>query len=187
MKIRKSQKRWVAKILVLVMLITCLPMYRGKEAEADSGVYISTIGQVVDSITFNGQVVKSIYAPYRSIANYDSNATYCCAAFIKKFYSAVFGVHLYNLWADRSHDPMGASLSKTSSPVRGDIVKFSGHWAIVKEVNGNNITLIEQNSWTDYSYTKARVNRVINKNSALAFIIMEEIQALHHQLQEIHL
>ena len=34
MKIRKSQKRWVAKILVLVMLITCLPMTQKQEARA---------------------------------------------------------------------------------------------------------------------------------------------------------
>lgn len=39
MKIRKSQKRWVAKILVLVMLITCLPMTQKQEARAAGGVY----------------------------------------------------------------------------------------------------------------------------------------------------
>ena len=39
MKIRKSQKRWVAKMLVLVMLITCLPMTQKQEARAAGGVY----------------------------------------------------------------------------------------------------------------------------------------------------
>ena len=39
MKIRKSQKRWIAKMLVLVMLITCLPMTQKQEARAAGNPY----------------------------------------------------------------------------------------------------------------------------------------------------
>lgn len=125
-------------------------------------VYISYYGQVVDSITFNGVTVQSLYAPRNQVSNYDSDTTLCCAAFVKRFYENVFGVGVYNLFegATPCISYGGGSFSETSSPVVGDIARGPNHWAIVKAVSGNTITLIEQNAWSS-DYTKAAVGRRI--------------------------
>lgn len=125
-------------------------------------VYISYYGQVVDSITFNGVTVQSLYAPRNQVSNYDSDTTLCCAAFVKRFYENVFGVGVYNLFGGATPciSYGGGSFSETSSPVVGDIARGPNHWAIVKAVSGNTITLIEQNAWSS-DYTKAAVGRRI--------------------------
>ena len=55
------------------------------------------------------------------------------------------------------------SFQETDSPKMGDILRDnqSVHWAIVKEVNGDTVTLIQQNAW-DSTYTKAWVGTTSN-------------------------
>ena len=36
MKTRKSRSKWIARFLVIVMLVTCLPVYQGREAKAEA-------------------------------------------------------------------------------------------------------------------------------------------------------
>lgn len=35
MKTRKNRSKWIARFLVIVMLVTCLPVYQGREAKAE--------------------------------------------------------------------------------------------------------------------------------------------------------
>lgn len=109
---------------------------------------ITSKGQVVDSITFNGIKVNAIYRPYDGTNGTDT--TYSCAAFVSKFYKNVFGNTVYNL-CNASSIPLSntGSFSKTTSPVVGDIVKSNTntHWMIVKSISENKITVIQQNAW----------------------------------------
>lgn len=155
----------VTFILIFCMTINTISAF----AYIDWGraVYISYAGQVVDSITVNGVTVNSVYAPRNSIADYDSNSTYCCAAFVSRFYSQVYGVSLYNLWPGNTPGILsgGGYFYKTTTPKVGDIAANSGHWAIVKAVNGNSVTLIEQNCWNT-AYNSAMVGRVLTSESS---------------------
>ena len=127
-----------------------------------SRVEITQNAQVVDSMTFQNVLVEAIYAPKENVSNYNSDTTYCCAALVKRFYSSVYGVTVYNLLSPTSTPLVtSGSFSAVSSPQVGDIVRFTNytHWAIVKEIDkSGNITLLEQNVW---SGNYALVERVI--------------------------
>ena len=162
----------ISKVSGLVVLILAFAMILNTtlvHAYIDWGrpVYISYAGQVVDSITVNGVTVNSVYAPRNSIADYDSNSTYCCAAFVSRFYSQVYGVSLYNLWPGNTPGILsgGGYFYKTTTPKVGDIAGSAEHWAIVKAVNGNSVTLIEQNCW-NRAQNSAMVGRVLTSESS---------------------
>ena len=55
--------------------------------------FVSIDSGVVDSITVNGVTVEALYRPYDS--SVDTDATYSCAAFVKRFYSQVYGQNVY--------------------------------------------------------------------------------------------
>ena len=125
-------------------------------------VTLTSSRQVVD--TFNG--VEAIYSK-----NYTDpgDATYNCAALVKKYYAKHYGVTPYNLLPRSRPIVNGRSLNKVTSPKVGDIVGIktsvgvNGHWAIVKAVNGNQVTLFEQN----WKYNgKTKINRKIDISSA---------------------
>ena len=65
------------------------------EAKMENGSFVSIAGGAVDSITVNGVTVEALYAPYGS--GTDTDTTYSCAAFVKRFYSQVYGRDVYNL------------------------------------------------------------------------------------------
>lgn len=158
---KKKIKFQLFKLIAILFLLSGVTFYSSTEVQASEGwVTITRAGQVVDSITFNGKTVDAIYAPRNQVANYDSDTTYCCAAFVKRFYSTVFGVNVYNLFPGNA--PLGASFTKTSYPVAGDIAAFYGHWGIVKAVSGNNVTIIEQNRWWN---DKGSTGRTIDKSA----------------------
>lgn len=123
--------------------------------------FVSIDSGVVDSITVNGVTVEALYRPYDS--SVDTDATYSCAAFVKRFYSQVYGQNVYGL-NDIYSTPLvdSGSFAETSSPQVGDIIRdnYSVHWAIVKAVSGNTVTVIQQNAW-DGSYTQAWVGATI--------------------------
>ncbi len=129
-----------------------------------TAVRITQSNQVVDSMTLNGKYVESIYAPRGSISDYDSNATYCCAAFVKKFYKTVYGVDVWNLYPGNQPSVSSGCFTKTSSPQPGDIAGNSGHWAIVKSVSGGAVKVIEQNCWNT-KYDSAMVGRTLYSDS----------------------
>jgi surface antigen len=113
-------------------------------------VEVDYAGKVVD--TFMG--VKCLYTN-ESYTSYDT--TYCCAAYVKRFYSSVYGLSVYNLTSGQTPKVDNTSFTRTTSPKPGDICYFtsggSGHWSIVKAVNEDGSTvIIEQNRlWTDSS------------------------------------
>ena len=139
------------------------PEYTSQQREYTTReIALTSSRQVVD--TFNG--VEAIYSK-----NYTApgDATYNCAALVKKYYAKHYGVTPYNLLPGRRPVVNGRSLNKVTSPKIGDIVGIktssgvNGHWAIVKDVNGNQVTLFEQN----WKYNgKTKVNRKIDISSA---------------------
>lgn len=158
---KKARSFWV--IVLTVALIFSMGITADASINWGNAVYISSYGQVVDSINYNGKVVNAVYAPRNQVSNYDSDTTFCCAAFVKRFYSTIYGITVNNLYPGNTPNVAsgGGSFYKTSTPQVGDIAGSSGHWAIVKAVSGNTITLIEQNCWNNTSYTHAQVGRKI--------------------------
>lgn len=134
-----------------------------EEEEQDLKERIVTVkGSKFVTDTFHG--VKALY---RIGGNDGSNATYSCAAYVKRYYAEVYNVTVCNLFAGCTPLSSKGSFRKVSSPKEGDIAATSSgsgnHWAIVKNVNDNGtITLIEQNwKWQQDGKTVARVNRTI--------------------------
>ncbi len=156
MDMRKHLKGRLLGILAAVMTFSVL---NPSIASADMGNYnfVSIESEVVDSITVNGVTVEARYKPYG--AGYDTDSTYCCAALVQRFYSQVYGRNVSNLKRTTSVPYIDqGSFSETAAPKVGDVLRdnYSAHWAIVKEINGNTVTLIQQNAWNG-SYTKAWV------------------------------
>ena len=155
-------KKYLRTVVAMLLVLSFLPI----TANAQSGVKVTHAGQIVDSIIYNGVTVNAIYAPYTSISNYGSDTTYCCAAFVKKFYSSVYGINVYNLVRNGGGPLVSGSrgsFSKVSSPQIGDIIHYltdkTTHWSIVKSINGNSFTVIEQNGWNNTARTEARIGK----------------------------
>ncbi len=153
-------------IAAATMVITMTAMQGTVSADMKNGNFVSIAGGKVDSITVNGVTVDALYEPYDYGTNTDT--TYSCAAFVKRFYSQVYGRDVYNLNSTTSVPLVDqGNFYKTSSPKVGDILRDnqSVHWAIVKEVNGNTVTVIQQNAW-DNSYTKAWIGAKVDLNDS---------------------
>ncbi len=128
-------------------------------AAQNNGMLVTLVqqGQVLDSITYLGVTVDAVYTngPHSG-----SDPVYSCAAFVKKFYQQVYGIGVYNLHSTKStpliYDNKG-SFTITEQPQVGDIVRDNTrtHWAIVKAVSEDTVTLIQQNyrsgtmAWVD--------------------------------------
>lgn len=150
-------------LCLLFCLLTALPPAYG--ISVTSRVQITKDAQVVDSILYNNILTQAIYTPKANVANYNTDATYCCAALVKRFYSNVFKITVYGLVSTSSTPTATAgSFFEVSTPKAGDIVRFNTytHWAIIKKIDSaGNITLLEQNVW---SGDNALVGRVISKD-----------------------
>ena len=163
--------RVFAGLLLLVTMLSALP--RDVQAASTtiysygSAVTVPKTGTPVtaDTITFNGKKVSAVYKKYGTYTK--SDTTYCCAAYVTRFYKTVYGVNVSNL-ASTSSIPKcnSGSFTATSKPVVGDIVRWnkSVHWSIVKSVSGDRVTLIQQNYWNS-AHTAALKNTVISKSS----------------------
>ena len=96
--------RYVIMALTLAVTLLFSALFFTMDVNADGGIdwgsaiQVTQNGQVVDSITMNGQTVQAIYAPRGNVSGYDSDGTYCCAAFVKRFYKNVYGVDVWNLY-----------------------------------------------------------------------------------------
>lgn len=119
----------------------------------------------IDKAKFVADTFKGVQALYRPGKNDGSNATYSCAAYIKKFYNKVYGVSVYNLFSGstpRTYE--GSAFKSVQSPKAGDIARSGTHWAIVKKVDksSNKVVLIEQNwKWSQGGQTVCKVNRSV--------------------------
>lgn len=119
-------------------------------------------GQTVD--TFNG-----VPAKYTTVKS--STGDFCCAGYVKKYYSARYGVTVTNLLTGRTPVSSSGSFSRTWAPKPGDVGyqldhSGSGHWFIVKSVSGTTCTVIEQNwKWTTDGKTYCYTNRTVNPST----------------------
>lgn len=127
--------------------------------------------QIIE-ITRNGQIVDAFQGIDAEYVTYQSNTGYyCCAGYVSRFYSQIFGVTVYNINMvdDKPSVSMyghNAELKTVKNPLPGDIMQTReyDHVAIVKEVNGSEVTLIEQNyKWNDYKTDK--LVTMINRKS----------------------
>ncbi len=162
-------KRFAAFCITLAMMVTVFAVPISTNAVTTPvTVVVSKAGQVVDSMTFNGVTVKAIYIPRN-----DSNASemwddpvYCCAALVSKFYKAVYGCTVYNLWPGSTPLSDAGYFTKVRTPQVGDIYGNSSHWAIVKQINGTEVILFEQNwTWYDSNGCYAKYNRTVDLNN----------------------
>ena len=116
-------------------------------------------GQTVD--TFNG-----VPAKYTTVKS--STGDFCCAGYVKKYYSARYGVTVTNLLTGRTPVSSSGTFFRTWAPKPGDVGyqldrSGSGHWFIVKSVSGSTCTVIEQNwKWTSDGKTYCYTNRTVN-------------------------
>jgi hypothetical protein len=133
-------------------------------ASSEKTVVITSEGQAVDSVTLAGTTVNAYYG---------FSGNYSCAELVIRFYKEVFGETVNNLDSSSSI-PTGqkASFTATNKPVVGDIVRFSDrtHWAIVKSVSGDEVTICEQN-WSYYSGSSkvCSVGRTISASGNYTF------------------
>lgn len=110
----------------------------------ESKVKVTKNGQVVD--TFNGVAAK-----YITGINNSNTGTYCCAQYVKNYYSKNYKVTVNNLLTGKTPKANKGKFKTTNSPKAGDIVYHtnsggSGHWMILKSVNSDGTyTVIEQN------------------------------------------
>ena len=169
MKGIKLCKRIATACIALVMMVTAFAVPISTDAATiPVTVKVSKAGQVVDSMTFNGVTVQAIYIPRN-----DSNASemwddpvYCCAALVTKFYKAVYGCTVYNLWPGSTPLCDEGYFTKVKTPQVGDIYGNSSHWAIVKQINGSEVVLFEQNwTWYDNNGCYAKYNRTVDLNN----------------------
>ncbi len=161
--------RRIMAVLVIWMLIFSVLGFPGApkvSAAQKNGTMVTLIqpGQVLDMITYQGITVEAVYT---NGAYSGSDPIYSCAAFVKKFYQQVYGIGVYNLSSTSStpliYENKGEFLI-TEQPQVGDIVRDNNrtHWAIVKEVSENTITLIQQNYRTTgtMAWTGCSVDRL---------------------------
>ena len=143
-------QKWTTSISIALICIISFSIFAGATVGGGSTVGVSYAGQTVDTITFDGVTVEAKYSPG---GGYGSSE-YSCAALVMKFYKSVYGFDVWNLSSSGSVPTAsnGGAFTQTDSPRVGDIVRFQDrtHWALVKVVNGNSVTLIEQN-WGYYS------------------------------------
>lgn len=157
-------KKFLSGILTACLVVS-LALGISLDGQAMSLVTVTKSGQVVDS--FNG--VNAIYRPGKSDG---SNATYSCAALVKKYYQKIYGVTPYNLLPGCTPVVSGDTFVEVTSPQVGDIVRctnssgVSSHWAVIQAVTGSEVILLEQNwKWQERGITFAKADRALAKNS----------------------
>lgn len=122
---------------------------------SEQTVEITGDGQTVDS--FMG--IDAEYVTYQSYTGY-----YCCAGYVSRFYSEIFGATVYNINMIDDKPSVyvsghTAELRTVTDPLPGDIMqtKQYDHVAIVKDVDGSEVTLIEQN----YKYNHWQTGKLV--------------------------
>ena len=158
MKRKRNYRKLFAVILTICMVITATG-----GAFAASKVTFGDSRVTVD--TFNG------VPAYYKIGNHNTDSTYSCAAYVKRYYSQKFSVSVYNLLYNQTPtvSEKGYTFRQLSwnEVAPGDVGyqdgSSGGHWFIIKSVNGKSMTVIEQN-WKDNSTTCTK-DRVVTFGS----------------------
>lgn len=141
-KMRKKWKKAAGTVLSLFLMASSVQTGYA----ATQWVTIVGTDYVMDS--FHG-----VDAVYTSEKNDAADQKYSCAAYVKKYYQAIYNIGVYNLMDEGPPvvRDAGVGFKKVTEPKEGDIVFWpvstngNNHSAIVKKVEGNIITLIEQN------------------------------------------
>lgn len=121
-------------------------------ADMGGGYGVSLTGDpcAVDSITLYGETV---YAEYRGDAGpYNDDNYYVCNALVRRFYKQVFGINIRFRASGPEAD--SGSFRLTNDPKVGDMILTADHThvALVRERRGNEVVIIQQNSWwRDYN------------------------------------
>ncbi len=169
MKGIKICKRIASTCIALVIMVTALAVpISTNAATVPVTVTVSKEGQVVDTMTFNGVTVQAIYIPRNdsNVSEMWDDPVYCCAALVTKFYKAVYGCTVYNLWPGNTPLSDVGYFTEVNTPQVGDIYGNSSHWAIVKQINGTEVVLFEQNwTWYDSNGCYAKYNRTVDLNN----------------------
>lgn len=173
-------RKTIQKAVLFFFAFMLITMLGAAEKASAKDITIKKTGYVADSM--NG--VDAIYRPG---GNDGSNATYSCAAFVKKYYKEYYGKTVSNLFASATPAVAGSDyVVKVKEPAAGDIVreKLSGgstHWSIVKEITEDGeVIVIEQNfKWRVGGTTYARVNRAIDTDRVVFFRLNSENKALN--------
>ena len=169
-------KKSISILLTFVLVISILAVYPfttsvcAAISNPASTPRITYAGQVVDSITYRGSTVNAVYTPYRD--GLATDWTYGCFVLPRTFYSTIYGITVSNLNSTTSiPNASSGYFEETRSPRKGDIIRCNNyvHWALVKEVNGTTVTIIQQNAWWN-SYTCAQVgNTVSSSDNSVSF------------------
>jgi hypothetical protein len=120
----KKSKYIIMILLLLFMQVQSenIPAAYAK-MKVGTPITLTQPGQILESITYNGITVE---AAYTNGAYSGSDPVFSCAAFVKKFYSMVYGIEVYNLLSKDSIPLVyynKGSFSLTDQPRIGDIVR----------------------------------------------------------------
>lgn len=145
------------------------PSSSGNTSYTTKTVRITSNGQTVD--TFNGVPAKYIIGLGNS-----NTGVYCCAGYVSSYYKSVYGVTVANMFTGRTPSASSGYFYLTSNPKPGDIgyqlnSSNSGHWFIIKSVNGDGtFTIIEQNwKWKSNNVTYCYQNRKVSYSATKGF------------------
>ena len=160
-------------VVILVGILSTIPFTMSVHAAISSPASTPKIthsGQVVDSITYRGATINAVYTPYRD--GLATDWTYGCFVLPRTFYSTIYGITVSKLDSATSIPKASSGyFQETRSPRKGDIVRCNDyvHWALVKEVNGTTVTIIQQNAYWN-NYTCAQVgNTVSSSDNSVSF------------------
>lgn len=167
-------------IATAIMISSVAPCGSQADAAITSKLKTQTISirkakQVVDSL-------DGVKAYYRRGRNDGSNKFYSCAAFVKRYYKKVYGLDVRNLYYNRTPQTEDDKFVKVTEPQIGDIVANNTghgttHWAIVKKVNKNTVTLIEQNwKWNQGGSTVSVLNRKVKIKKVRFYRLKSEVE-----------
>lgn len=157
-------KKITALVLSTILILGVSAIVAVQSSARQSIVPVTREAQAVDTIELAGKKVNAYYG---------FSGKYHCAELVMRFYSSVFGVRVNNLYSPYSTPTASkGAFRAVKNPRVGDIVRFSDrtHWALVKSVGKNSVTIIEQN-WSYYSGGSkvCAVGRTISKNAHTFF------------------
>lgn len=151
---RQNVQKWKSLILgITAAIIISAPVFGQTE-------WVTLEGEediVLES--FHG--VDAVYTTKENAAN---DPVYSCAAYIKKYYKELYGLTVYNLMDDGPPlvQEAGYEFYETDTPHPGDIVFWptsknkNNHSAIIRKVEEDSLTLIEQNYKSGLTAAKGR-------------------------------
>lgn len=168
MVMKKSSRRWIARLLVFAILITCIPIYNYQEVKAANGVYnklISLKSRFPDGKFWNHKVTAYINNGDQLMSRRDESFANSVTSQTCATHTGTAGVGVYDCnYFDGGIQCMGFAKKifyeifgqrESSLPRRtdsnnvavGDYVRVNndGHSGVVLSRNGNTITLAECN------------------------------------------